>query len=152
MKLVSLLVVALVFTGSAWASDLDDVTQCLAHWGQHPFSKTEPKFRTISSKVKVMGVGGEITDGAKTEKPELVLIKPAVNVMSKSVMTLANPNGWYCLKGKVDVMGKTEINIDCKAHLATSTDAVTVAGSDDSDTGVTVMGKSVVNKVGCKKP
>jgi hypothetical protein len=67
-------------------------------------------------------------------------------------MTLANPNGWYCLKGKVDVMGKTEINLNCKAHLATSTDSVTVAGSDDNDTGVTVLGKSVVNKVGCQKP
>jgi hypothetical protein len=70
MKLIHMAVVALVFTGTAWASDVDDVTQCLAHWGQHPFSKTDPKFRTISSKVKVMGVGGEITDGATTEKPE----------------------------------------------------------------------------------
>ncbi len=149
MKITLAIAATLLFTFGAWAEDSDEVKNCLQHWGTHPFGKTEPHFRTISSKVRVMGVGGEITDAAHTDKPEIILIKPAVNVMSKSIMTLSNPNGWYCMKGKVDVMGKTEININCTAHLASSNDSVTVAGSDNNETGVTVFGKSVVNKIGC---
>ena len=133
----------------AGASDLEDVQNCLRHWGETPFSAT-PEFRIMTSKVRVMGIGDEMTDAKHSLKPELILIKPAVSVMSKSVMTLTNPNGWYCLKGKVDVLGKTEINLHCQAHLAASTDGATVMGSDDGNTGTTVLGKTVVTRVGCK--
>lgn len=131
------------------ATDTDEIKYCLQHWGDHPFNKKAPTFRIMSSKVKVMGIGNETQDKEVTKTPDLVLIKPAVNVMSKSVINLMNPNGWYCLKGKVDVLGKTEINIHCKAHLATSTDNTTVMGSNTEDTGVTVLGKSVIHRLGC---
>lgn len=138
-----------VFSLSAFASDdLSEVQNCLHHWGHHPF-KENPPFRTISSSVRVMGIGSEITDSGKTEKPEIILIHPAVSVMAKTTMNLENPNGWYCLKGKVDVLGKTIINLNCKAHLAASNNSVTVGGSNKEETGVTVFGKSTVNMV-CK--
>jgi hypothetical protein len=134
---------------AASATDMDEIQQCLRSWGTHPFAKENPEYRTISSKVKVMGIGNEMTDTKNTTKPELVLLKPSVNVMSKSVVSLLNPNGWYCVKGKVDVLGKTEINLHCKAHMTSSNDGATVLGSNEAETGVTVLGKSIVNRVGC---
>lgn len=141
----------MVLPAFAHASDQEEIQQCLRHWGKHPFAKSNPEFRTMATKVKVMGIGDEMTDTKATGKPELVLLKPSVNVMSKSVMSLMNPNGWYCIKGRVDVLGKSEINLHCKAHMASSNDGATVLGSNNSDTGVTVLGKSVVNRLGCEK-
>ncbi len=131
------------------ADDLDEVKQCLRNWKTHPFKAAKPEFRTVTSKVKVMGVGGALEDDTPTKEPELVLLKPAVNVMSKSVINLMNPNGWYCLKGKVDVLGKTEINLHCQAHLASTASTATVLGSNEENTGVTVLGKSVINRLAC---
>lgn len=135
----------------AFADDVSEVKNCLSHWKDHPFNADQPKFRTISSKVKVMGMGDEMVDGTKTEKPELIFVKPTVNVMSKSKIHLLNPNGWYCLKSNVAVMGKTEFQVDCKAKLASANDGATVMGKDDSDHGnVTVLGKNTVTKVNCQ--
>jgi len=145
------LILAAGFSLTAAATDMDDVKACLHYWGKTPFSKESPEFRVVASKVKVMGIGDDFVDQGKTEKPDLVLLKPAVTVMSKSVMSLLNPNGWYCIKGKVDVLGKGEINVACKAHLASSKDGTTVLGSNESETGVTVLGKSTITRVGCAK-
>jgi hypothetical protein len=146
MRLIAVLL-TLAFSFSAAASDMDEIQNCLHAWGKTPFNKTNPDFRVISSKVRVMGIGDNVEDTRPTEKPELVLLKPAVSVMSKSIMQLMNPNGWYCLKGKVDVLGKSIINLNCKAHMASSTDTATVLGSNKEESGVTVLGKSVVNRV-----
>ena len=132
-------------------SDQDEIQHCLRRWVKHPFVKSSPDFRTMATKVKVMGIGDEMSDTRATGKPELVLLKPSVNVLSKSVMSLMNPNGWYCIKGRVDVLGKSEINLHCKAHMASSNDGATVLGSNDSNTGVTVLGKTVVTRLGCEK-
>jgi hypothetical protein len=148
LRLMMVLVLS-VFAFSAAADDRDEVQTCLENWKDHPFNAAHPKFRIMSSQVKVMGMGGEAKDDVKTDKPELILVRPAVNVMSKSVMNLNNPNGWYCLKGKVAVMGKTTIRLNCKAHLTSSTSGATVMGRDDDETGVTVMGKSEVIREGC---
>lgn len=146
MKFIAILLLT-AFSLSAFASDEDEIRTCLHNWGKTPFSSERPDFRVISAKVRVVGIGDNVEDSRPTDKPELVLVKPAVSVMSKSVMELMNPNGWYCLKGKVDVMGKTEINLHCKAHMTSSKDSATVLGSNKEDTGVTVLGKSVVNRV-----
>lgn len=147
-----LLVVLCLACGSAFAAtDKEEVQTCLKNWKDHPFKGKDPEFRVIGSKVKVMGMGDEMVDGQKTEKAELVFVKPTVNVMSKSVIHLLNPNGWYCLKSNVAVMGKTEIQIDCKAKLASATTGATVLGKDDTDNGnVTVMGKNTITKVNCQ--
>lgn len=145
-------VLALLVFGSlgcfaAEEGDIDAVKNCIEHWGKTPF-KANPRFRVISSKVKVMGIGGDINDTKKTSEPELVLIKPSVTVMAKTALNLMNPNGWYCIKANVSVLGKSEINLNCKANLATSNDGTTVLGGKDEDAGggVAVLGSIRVNK------
>lgn len=146
-----LLIALLSFSGAVFASDADEIKECLNHWKDHPFKEKEPRFRTFSTSVRVVGIGKEITDTAKTGKPELVLIKPNISVMSKTTLRLLNPNGWYCLKGKVQVLGKSEVVLDCQAKLASSNSGAVIAGADNSDSGgVTVFGESRVTKVNCK--
>lgn len=150
MRLLFCLIV--FFPVTALADDLDEIKACLSHWQGHPFKTESPKFRTLTSRVKVMGIGDETTDDVKTDKPELILIKPNVTVMSKSILRLLNPNGWYCMKGKVSVMGKSEIQLHCHAKLASSNSGAVVMGSDHADSGgVTVLGSTRVVRVGCKE-
>lgn len=146
-KLIYTLLLALSF--SAFAGELEDVKTCLNNWGEHPFKEGKLKYRIISSKVKVMGIGGEMAEEKTTKSPELVLVKPNVNVMTKNIVKLTNSNGWYCLQNKVDVMAKTEIQLGCKAHLTASNAGATVIGSDTNETGVTVLGKTTVSRTGC---
>jgi hypothetical protein len=145
------LLLAVVSSLAAFATDQDDIKSCLRNWGKHPFSKEDPDFRTIGAKVKVMGIGDDMIDNKTTKEPELVLLKPAVNVMAKNVINLLNPNGWYCMSGRVDVLGRTEINVNCKAHLAASAQGANVMGADETETGVTVLGKTTISKIGCKE-
>src|SRR6516165_8562929 len=113
MKSVLVLLLA-AFSFQAYASDMEDIQECLHNWKKHPFA-AEPEFRTIGAKVKVIGIGDDMIDNKTTKQPELILLKPAVNVMSYNVINLLNPNGWYCMSGRVDVMGLTEINLNCNA-------------------------------------
>lgn len=135
----------------AVADDRDDVIACLKNWKEHPFPVGKEKAdRVLATSVRIFGAGGDLVDDAKTDEPELVLVKPAVSVMTKTTMKLLNPNGWYCLKGKVDVMAKTEITLGCSTHLISSTQGATVLGAqNEQSTGVTVMGKSAVNRNDC---
>ena len=96
-----------------------------------------------------MGLVRDINESTPTENPELVLIRPNVSIMTGSSMTLMNPNGWYCLVSKVNVMASSTINLHCKAHLASSKGGTTVLGGGD-DQGVTVMGKATINRTGCE--
>ena len=120
------------------ADDLAAVRACLANWGDHPFDRRNPKFRVLGTQVKVFGFGGDINETRRTESPELVLIKSNVSVMTVSHMNLLNPNGWYCFQGKVTVMAKSIIILDCNAHLASTSPGTTVLGFSGSDEGVTV--------------
>lgn len=150
--MIRLLFAVLICTPvTSLADDLDEIRSCLSSWKDHPFKEASPQFKTLGTRVKVMGVGDETTDAEKSDKPSLILVKPNVTVMSKSTLKLLNPNGWYCLKGKVSVLGKSEIEIDCHAKLASSNSGAVVMGSDQNDTGsVTVLGKTTVRRVGCK--
>lgn len=124
---------------------------CLKNWGEHPFDENNLNYRTLGAKVSVFGIGNAMTDGVVTDKPALIYVKPNVSVMTKSRMNLMNPNGWYCLKGKVSVMSKSIINLHCDAHLASSKEGTTVLGSSEGDKDVTVMGKTVINRKCDKK-
>lgn len=117
------------------------VQNCLKAWGKHPFG-SNPKYRTMPVSVKVFGIGNPSIDSIKTSEPELVLIKPSVNVMGGSTVELRNPNGWYCFVTNVNVMGKMKIQAHCTAHLAQSHDGVTAMGEDAGNKSVTVMGKT----------
>jgi hypothetical protein len=153
MKKLSLLlcfcVVAPCFASDQDAGDVAAVKACLKNFGKHPFNAEHPTFRTMSAKVRVFGIGQSSHDEKPTDKPELVLVKPNVAVFSKNDLDLLNPNGWYCLKGQVSVLGKSEIHLHCKAKLASSRGGVTVFGGNDHDSGVTVLGSSRLTRVDC---
>ena len=126
---------------------------CIEAWGsKSPFKKGTAATKTISTSVKVMGIGKSRNgDFEVTDKPSLILIKPTVNVMGKSTIRLENPNGWYCFSSNVTVMGKISIEADCKAQIASANESgAAVMAADDSDKGVAVMGSLRVTRFNCK--
>jgi len=123
--------------------------KCLGSWPKHPFDTKSVKFRVIESNVKVFGIGGNTSDEVSTGYPQLILVRPAVSVMSKATYDLKNPNGWYCLKGQTNVMSKAVFNVDCKTHITSSESGSTVMGASTGTSGTTVMGKTVLNRA-CK--
>jgi len=139
-------VVAAASAARAEESRQAGINRCLANWKDSPFDATS-EYRVIEAKVGVFGIGGDVRDDKVTDKPELVYVRPAVSVMSKSVIELLNPNGWYCLEKSVAVMAKIEIRLACNAKLATTEEGVSVMGGGDG--GVNVMGATRIEKVGC---
>jgi hypothetical protein len=135
---------------SAFAAEADDspVDSCLTAWGSHPFGKNPP-YKTLSTSVKVFGIGPETADTEVTQAPALILVNPGVTVGGDSVVQVLNPNGWYCFRTTVSVMGGLTIKAHCKAHLATTAGDV-LAGANAADgKGVTVLGTTQVERVGC---
>lgn len=152
MRLLLILTLTLTaFSLPSFAKDTDEtdaLDKCLRAWKKNPFRKN-PDYRVLKGGVKVLGVGGAVEDNEETKSPQLVLVEPSVSVLTKSTFRLMNPNGWYCLKAKVDVLSKTNIELHCKANLATSGDKTTVLGSNDKSTGTTILGKVEVTRFGC---
>lgn len=129
--------------------DIDSgVAACLQAWGSHPFGK-KPGYRVLSTSVKVFGIGQASGDYEKTASPSLVVVNPGVNVMGGSEIELLNPNGWYCLRTTVNVMGGLTIRLACNAQIAMSSGGTTVMGNNAEQKGVTVMGSTTVERVGC---
>ena len=124
------------------------IAACLKAWGKHPFGNN-PTFKTLSTSVKVFGIGKSTSDTEVTSSPTLILVNPGVNVMGGTVIELLNPNGWYCLRATVNVMGGLNLRAHCRAHLASSTDGATVMGNNAENKGVTVMGSTNVERVDC---
>ncbi|HSN21493.1 MAG TPA: hypothetical protein VLS49_12490 [Usitatibacter sp.] len=140
----------------ALADDGDQAAldQCIAYWGKaSPFRKGTPADGVIATGVKVFGIGQSSTgDDPVTSKPRLVLVRPAVNVMGRSTIRLGNPNGWYCFRSNVTVMGKLQIDAQCHAHLASAREEGTAVGAaDESNKGVAVFGALRVSRFGCDK-
>ena len=125
------------------------VEACLRSWGKsHPFKDQQKiKFRLMQGQVKVFGVGNNIVDDTPTQYPQLIVVRPGVNVMGNMNYELLNPNGWYCLKAKVNVMGKSVINLACNAQIASTSGTTIVMGAGEGQSGTTVMGKTVVNRI-----
>ncbi len=152
--LIALFLTAVLNSGLALAvedGDVEAIKGCLSSWPKHPFDKKAPEFRTMASKVKVLGIGGSMKDETNTVEPELILVKASVAVLSKSEMYLMNPQGWYCLKGQVSVLGKSVIHLHCNANLTSSKDGSSVMGGGDAKEGVTVLGTTSIVREGCKK-
>jgi hypothetical protein len=143
-----------VLPGALAAAEQDDpqaIQECLKKWSNHPFKGENPPYKELGGGVKVLGVGKSMEDTEVTSAPRLVLVNPAVSVLTKNTYRLLNPNGWYCLKDNVTVLGKSVIEAHCNAHLTASSKSVTVLGSSRQGAeGVTVLGKAVVTRVGCK--
>ena len=121
---------------------------CLTAWGEHPFG-SRPVYTRLSTSVKVAGVGPATTDSEITDHPSLILVDPLVNVMGQSSIALMNPNGWYCLRAAVNVLGALRIQLHCQARLASASGGATVWGTGYGRPGVTVMGSIEVERVGC---
>ncbi len=129
--------------------DDSNVAHCLKAWGKHPFG-ARPVHKTLATSVKVFGIGQNTVDTEATPSPSLVLVNPGVNVMGGSTIELLNPNGWYCLRSNVNVMGGMTIKLHCKAKIAMATDGTTtVLGNNTEEKGITVMGSTQVERVGC---
>ena len=155
-RIFASVVVAAAFTvlasASVFAADQRVVDQCIADWGSaSPFKKGTVPNRVISPGVKVFGIGKNNNgDETVTDKPSLILVRPAVNVLGKSTIRLANPRGWYCFKSNVTVAGKIAIVAHCDAHVASARDdGTSVMASDESDKGVAVMGALRVTRFDC---
>jgi hypothetical protein len=141
---------AMLMSASSLANETDRaIASCLKAWGTHPFGKN-PRYRTLATSVKVFGIGGNPADTERTNSPSLVLVNPGVNVMGGTTLELLNPNGWYCFRSNVNVMGKLRIRAHCNAHLASAHDGVTVLGSNSENKSVTVMGSTRIELVGCE--
>ncbi len=158
MNTKNALIAAVVATASllgnaVQAQEIDgSIAACLKAWGKHPFG-ARPTYKTLSTSVKVFGIGSNTADTEATSSPVLVLINPGVNVMGGSTIELLNPNGWYCFRSNVNVMGGMTIRAHCKAHLASSSEGgsgTTVMGNNKDQKGVTVMGSTQVERVGCE--
>jgi hypothetical protein len=135
----------------ASASENDGyIDMCLKAWGKHPFG-TSPQYKTLAASVKIFGIGQDMEDLLPTKAPELVLVDTGVNIMGGSTMQLLNPNGYYCFRSNVNVMGGLTIKAHCKAHLASASDGLTVLGADSANKSVTVMGATRIQLVGCDK-
>ena len=140
-------------SASVMAADQRVIDQCIAEWGKaSPFKKGAVPGNVISPGVKVFGIGKNNNgDDTVTNKPSLILVRPAVNVLGKSTIRLANPNGWYCFKSNVTVAGKIAIEAHCNAHVASAReDGTSVMATDESKGGVAVMGALRVTRFGCK--
>lgn len=133
------------------AREYAEVQKCLDGWADNPFERqADLRFRVLSSSVTVFGIGQELRDDAETSYPQLILVRPAVNVLGGQTMALLNPNGWYCLESSVAVLSRSTIRLACKARLAAAGGSgVTVLGASDENQGVTVLGKTAVERVGC---
>lgn len=137
---------------TAALADQAAVDGCIASWGSHsPFKKGTKPDVTIATGVKVFGVGSSQTgNDPPTSKPQLILVRPAVNVMGKTTIKLSNPNGWYCFRSNVTVAGALHIEAPCNAQIASAKeDGTAVGAADESGKGVAVFGALRVNRYGC---
>ena len=149
--LAAMLAAPLLPPAAAAASDRPVIDACIASWGKSaPFKKGAAADKVLAPGVKVFGVGKSGVSDEPTERPALVLVRPAVNVAGKSTIRLSNPNGWYCFRSNVTVAGKIEIQVPCSAHIASAKEDGTAVGAvDESDKGVAVFGALRVTRYGC---
>lgn len=148
VSICALLFFSVTSTVSFAGEDDETIAACLAAWHVHPFG-SHPAYTILGSSIKVFGVGSIANDLEQTSEPSLVLVEPGVNVMGENTINLMNPNGWYCLSADVNVMGALKIRLNCKAHVASATESATVLGDNASNRGVTVMGSTTFERVGC---
>ena len=141
-----------LLSAGAFAQDHQTLDACIASWGKNaPFKKGKAADSTIATGVKVFGIGSSQSgNDGPTDKPALILVRPAVNVAGKSTIRLSNPNGWYCFRSNVTVAGKIEIEAHCNAHIASAKeDGTSVGAVDESNKGVAVFGALRVVRFGC---
>ena len=152
-QLLAAIAVALFPASAFAASDYQPALDaCIASWGKSsPFKKGHGPDSTLSTGVKVFGIGsGQSGADAVTDKPALIIVRPAVNVAGSSTIRLSNPNGWYCFRSNVTVAGAMHIEAHCTAHIASAKeDGTSVGAVDQSGKGVAVFGALRVTRFDC---
>ncbi len=134
------------------AQEVDSsIAACLKAWGDHPFGKI-PQYKTLGTSFTVFGIGNGIADTERTSSPALVLIDPSFNVMGYSTIELLNPNGWYCLRTAVTVLGKVDIRAHCKAHLASTSAGATVLGNNTDNRNLKDITVTAVGAFSVERP
>lgn len=128
------------------------IGKCLAAWGSgNPFGdKAYSDYRKIAASVNVLGSGGyAIEDTEITDAPKLILINASVSVLGETNYLLMNPNGYYCFMVDVNVLSKTNVDLQCKAKLADSRVTVNVLSKPASTAavGVNVLSSVKVNRI-----
>lgn len=143
---------ALSFPMVVSAREVDSsIAACLKAWGDHPFGET-PQFKTLATSVKVFGIGSEPADTEPTSFPSLVLINPSVNVMGGSTIELLNPNGWYCLRTTIGIMGRVSIRAHCKAHLASTSAGITALGNNGENRNIKDIAVTAMSALSVERP
>ena len=143
---------ALSFPMVVPARDADSpIAACLKAWGNHPFGKT-PQFKTLETSVKVFGIGRASGDTEPTSAPSLVLIDPSFNVMGGSTIELLNPNGWYCLRTTVSIMGTLNIRAHCKAQLAATSAGTTALGNNSENRNIKDIAVTAIGSISVARP
>jgi hypothetical protein len=134
------------------AEEVDaSIAACLKAWGDHPFGKN-PQFKTLETSVKVFGIGNKTGDTEPTGSPSLVLVNPMFNLMGESNVDLLNPNGWYCLRTTVSVIGWMNIRAHCKARLAATSDGHVALGNNTENRGLKNLGVTVMSALAVERP
>ena len=152
MNRTLLALLGVVLPATSFAQDQGVLDSCIASWGKSsPFKKGKSADSVIGTGVKVFGIGsGQSGNDAPTDRPVLILIRPAVNVAGRSTIRLSNPNGWYCFRSNVTVAGAMNIEAHCKAHIASAReDGTSVGAVDQSGKGVAVFGSLRVTRFDC---
>ena len=137
---------------ASYADDQRALDGCIEAWGkQSPFKKGHKADSVIGTGVKVFGIGAaQSGNDAPTDKPALIYVRPAVNVMGRSTIKLNNPKGWYCFRSNVNVAGAMQIDAHCNAHIASAKeDGTSVGAADESNKGVVVFGSLRVTRFDC---
>ena len=150
LKMVTLVLIFSGVTSFAADEDQPSIDACIQAWKTSPFKIGTAPHKVIEVGVKVFGIGSATSADTPTAEPSLVLVKPSVNVLGKTKLELTNPNGWYCLKSSVNVLGKLSIIADCKAHIESANGKdVNVLGANQAKNGVTVLGTIRLEKTNC---
>ena len=97
------------------ASDLDKAQEDIEVTGE----AREPELDT------------DVVDDEATAAPQLVLVKPSVNVLTKGRFRLMNPNGWYCFESAV----KLGTPLQLRGWASTTTTAAASPRSTRATTG-----------------
>lgn len=151
MRPLLLFALLLSLSAPAFSTETEGLLMsCLKHWGNAPFNPKSP-FTLLASTVKVFGIGQDVEDLLPTPQPKLYLVDAGPNIMGSSTIRLLNPNGYYCFKNNVNVMGGMTIQAHCHSHLAAAGEGVTFGGKDATAKSVTVFGATHLDLVGCVK-
>ncbi|OGA12697.1 MAG: hypothetical protein A3G25_12265 [Betaproteobacteria bacterium RIFCSPLOWO2_12_FULL_63_13] len=143
---------ALSYPPIAAAEEIDSsIAACLKAWGVHPFGKA-PQFKTMGTSVKVFGIGSEVADTQPTSTPALVLINPSFNLVGVSTIELLNPNGWYCMRTTVTIMGNVHLRAHCKAQLALTSAGVTATGNNVENVNIKNVTVTAIGSFSVERP